>query len=119
MKEMLEVGAICPSQSLWCNVIVLVHKKDSGLWFCIDFHKLNVRTKKNSWLLSQIQGAIESLVGTGYFSSLDLMAGFWQIALDIASKQYTAFTLGNLGLFECKSMLFVLCNSPAMFQRLM
>ena len=37
VKEMLEAGAICPSQSPWCNVVVLVHKKDRGLHFCIDF----------------------------------------------------------------------------------
>ena len=35
------------------------------------------------------------------------------------SKQYTAFTLGSMGLFECDRMRFGLCNAPAMFQRLM
>ena len=37
LKEMLELGAIRPSQSAWCNTVVLVRKKDSGLHFCIDF----------------------------------------------------------------------------------
>ena len=54
LKEMLEVGTIQPSQSPWCNVVVLVHKKDGGLHFCIDFHKLNARTKKDSYPLPQI-----------------------------------------------------------------
>ena len=31
VKEMLEVGAICPSQSQWCNAIILVYKKDGDL----------------------------------------------------------------------------------------
>ena len=44
MKEMLEVGAICPSQSSWCNAVVLVCKKDGSLCFCIDFCELNART---------------------------------------------------------------------------
>ena len=39
--------------------------------------------------------------------------------MDEASKQYTVFTVGNLGFFECECMLFRLCNSPAMFQKLM
>ena len=39
-----------------------------------------------------LQEAIESLVGAGYFSCLDLKAGFWHIAMDEASKQYTALT---------------------------
>ena len=46
VKEMLEVGTICPSQNPWCNAVVLVCKKDGGLCFCIDFHKLNAGTKK-------------------------------------------------------------------------
>ena len=50
MREMLEVSTIYPSQILWCNAIVLMCKKDRGLWFCIDFNKLNVRTKKDSYL---------------------------------------------------------------------
>ena len=37
LKEMLESGAIQPSQSAWCNTVVLVRKKDGGLCFCIDF----------------------------------------------------------------------------------
>ena len=37
MKEMVKVGAIHPSQSPWCNAVVLVHKKEGGLCFCIDF----------------------------------------------------------------------------------
>ena len=33
VKEMLEVGTICPSQSPWCNAVVLVCKKDRGCGF--------------------------------------------------------------------------------------
>ena len=31
LQEMLDGGAIWPSQSTWCNAIVLVRKKDGGL----------------------------------------------------------------------------------------
>ena len=39
--------------------------------------------------------------------------------MDEASKQYTPFTMGNLGFFECEHMLFGLCNALATFHRLM
>ena len=86
---MLESGAIWPSQSVWCNAVVLVRKKDGGLQFCIDFCHLNACMKKDSYPLPRIQEALESLVGVGHFSCLDLKLGFWQIKMEEASKQYT------------------------------
>ena len=38
--------------------------------------------------------------------------------MEEASKQYTTFTISNLGFFECDHMTFGLCNAPATFQRL-
>ena len=77
LREMLESGTIRPSQSTWCNAVVLVRKKDGGLHFCIDFQCLNARTNKDSYPLPQIQEALESLVGASHFSCLDLKSRFW------------------------------------------
>ena len=76
-------------------------------------------SKKDSYPLPRIQEVLESLVGAGHFSHLDLKSGFWQIQMEEASKQYTTFTLGNLGFFECDCMPFGLCNMLATFQWLM
>ena len=46
LKEMLESGTIRPSQSAWCNAVVLVRKKDGSLHFCIDFYHLNTHMKR-------------------------------------------------------------------------
>ena len=116
LKEMLESSAIRPSQSASCNAMVLIRKKDSTLHFCIDFCCLNAHTKKDSYPLPRIQEALESLVDAGHFSRLDLKSGLWQIRMDEASKQYTTFTAGNLGFFECNRMPFGLCNALATFQ---
>ena len=96
---------------------MLVRKKDGSLHFCIDFQHLNARTKKDSYPLPRIQEVLESLVAASHFSCLDLKSRFWQIKMDEASKQYTAFTVGNLGFFECNRMPFGLCNAPATFQQ--
>ena len=92
---MLEAGAIRPSNSPWCNAVVLVHKKDGGLCFCIDFRKLNAKTKTDSYPLLCIQETLNSLVRARVFLTLDLKSGFWQIMMDEDSKQYTAFTVEN------------------------
>ena len=51
LKLMLDTGVIQPSNSPWCNAVVLVRKKDGSLRFCIDFRKLNSLTVKDSHLL--------------------------------------------------------------------
>ena len=44
LQEMLDSGAICLSQSVRCNAVVLVWKKDGGLCFSLDFCHLNTHT---------------------------------------------------------------------------
>ena len=76
LQEMLDGGAIWPSQSPWCNAVVLVGKKDGGLRFCIDFRRLNSRTKKDAYPLPRMQETMESMVGARFFSTMDLKSGF-------------------------------------------
>ena len=37
LKLMLDAGVVQPSNSPWCNAVVLVRKKDESLHFCINF----------------------------------------------------------------------------------
>ena len=119
LKLILEVGAIWLSNSTWCNAVVLMCKKDGSLWFCIDFRKLNSLTPNDSHPLPHIGETLDSLVGSAIYSTFDLLSGFWQVPMAEESKQFTAFTLGSMGLFECDRMPLCLCNAPATFQRLM
>ena len=94
-------------------------KKDRSLRFCIDFRRLNSLTVKDSHPLPRICKTLESLVGVAHYTTIDMNSGFWQVPMDDESKQYTAFTLGSMGLYKCESMPFGLCNAPPTFQRLM
>ena len=89
LQEMLDIGAIRPSDSPWCSAVVLVKKKNAELRFCIAPRKLNVRTVKDAYSLPRIDDTLDRLKGSCVFSSLDLKSG--------CSMQYTAFTLGLLG----------------------
>ena len=119
LKEMLDAGAIRPSKSPFSSNVVLVRKKDGSLRFSIDFRKLNSRTIKDAYTLPRIDDTIDTLIGAKYFSKLDLRSGYWQVEMSEKDKEKTAFTVGNLGFYECNRMAFGLTNAPATFQRLM
>ena len=119
LKMMLDAGVMRLSNSPWCNAVVLVRKKDGSLHFCINFRRLNTLTVRDSRPLPRICMTLESLAGAAHYTTIDMNSGFWQVPMDEESRQYTAFTLGSMGLCECEGMLFELCNSPPTFQRLM
>ena len=119
LKEMLEIGAIQQSPSPWASPDVLVHKKDSKVWFCIDLWKLNAHTINDSYSLPRIEDTLDSLNGAVWFMAMDLKSSYWQVEMDEASKPLIAFTVGPWGFYECDFMPFGLVNAPAIFQRLM
>ena len=115
LHEMLDLGAIRPSNSPWASAIVLVRKKDGRLRFCIDLRNLNNRTVKDTYSLPRIESILDSLGGAQIFSTLDLKAGYWQVEMAEECKAYTAFTCGPLGFYECDTMPFGATNAPATF----
>ena len=119
LQDMLDAGAIHPSQSPWCNAVVLVRKKDSTLCFCVDFGHLNMRMEKDSYPLPRIQEALESMVGVAHFSSMDFKSGCSQLKMAPESQQYMAIMVGTLKFYEFTHMPLRLCNAPATFQHLM
>ena len=61
--DMLAQCVIELGQNPWASPVVLVRKKDGSLRFCVDYRKLNSVT----------------LAGTQWFSTLDLISGYWQV----------------------------------------
>ena len=118
IQEMLDLGAIRPSNSPWASAIVLVRKKDGRLRFCIDLRRLNNRTVKDAYSLSKIESILDSLFGAKIFSTLDLKAGYWQVEMAEECKAYTAFTCAPLGFYKCDTMPFGATNAPAHFRDL-
>ncbi|GFW23684.1 retrovirus-related Pol polyprotein from transposon 297 [Trichonephila clavipes] len=119
IQKMLDEGIVQPSESPWSSPIVLVRKKKDGSWrFCVDYRKLNSVTKKDVYPLPRIDDTLDCLKGAMFFSSMDLRSGYWQIEIDEADREKTAFITPE-GLYEFKVMPFGLCNAPATFERMM
>ena len=118
LQKMLEKDIVQPSTSPWASPIVLVRKKDGSQRFCVDYRKLNGITKKDAYPIPRIDDTLDTLAGSCWFSTLDLVSGYWQVEMSPTDREKTAFCVPD-GLFEFKVMPFGLSNAPATFQRLM
>ena len=119
VDKMLDRGVIEPCEGPWASPIVLVTKKDGTTRFCVDFRRLNDVTRKDAYPLPRIEDNLDTLQGALYYSTLDLISGYWQVEMAPEHRDKTAFSVSGGGLYRFLQMPFGLCNAPATFQRLM
>lgn len=118
LQELLDYGIIRESESPFASPIVVVRKKDGSVRLCIDFRKLNSQTIKDAYALPNLEEVFSLLTGSKWFSVLDLKSGYYQVEMEEADKQKTAFVC-PLGFWEFNRMPQGVTNAPSTFQRLM
>jgi hypothetical protein len=66
-----------------------------------DFRSLNANTYVDKYSMKDVQECISEIGWTGsrIVMTLDLTSGFWQMALDLKLRPYTAFTVPGMGQF--------------------
>lgn len=119
LDEMLKLGVVEPSLSAWNSPVLLVKKKSGEYRFCFDGRRLNSVTKTDAYPLQRVDRILSMLRDAKFISSIDLRKAFWQIPLDSASREKTAFSVAGRGLFHFKVVPFGLKNSAQCQQRLM
>ena len=115
----LKQGIIRPSKSPYASQVVIVHKKSGEIQLCVDFHKLNAISIRDSFPLPRVEEALQAVQAAIWFSSLDLAQGYLQMAKEEADIPKTAFRAGSSGLFKFMQMPVGLTNAGASFCRLM
>ena len=118
VERMLEEGAIREAQSEWAAPVLIFERQDGSPGFCIDYHRLNELTVKDSYPLPRMEDCLDSLGDARNFSTLDCNSGYWQIPVTEEDLHKTAFTC-HVGCYEFCRMPFGLTNAPATLQRVM
>ena len=107
-----------PDRALGLRPVVLVRKKDDSLRFCVDYRKLNNVTRFDAYPLPRVDETLEALGGSKFFTTLDLLSGYWQVGLTPEARLKSAFCVRS-SLYLWNVMPFGLCNAPSTFERLM
>lgn len=99
LQNMLDSGVVRESASPWAAPIVLVQKKVGRWRFCVDCRRLNALTHKDAYPLPRIEKSLTGLKAARWYSTFDLTSGYWQVEVDPADREKTAFTT-PFGLYE-------------------
>nr|GFA44791.1 reverse transcriptase [Tanacetum cinerariifolium] len=116
LQELLDLGFIRPSVSLWGAPILFVKNKDGSMRLCIDYRDLN--RVRNRYLLPRIDDLFDQLQGTKFLSKIDLKSGYHQLRVKVQDIPKTTFHT-RYGHYEFLVMPFGLTNAPAVFVDLM
>lgn len=74
-KKLVEVLKLCvvePSSSTWSSPILFVKQNDVKFRFCMNYHKLNSVTVRDSNPLPQVSEILDKFRNPKYISSLDV-----------------------------------------------
>jgi hypothetical protein len=81
LKELLDLGLICPSVSPWGAPFIFIRKKDGSWRICIDYRQLKKATIKNQYPFPTIDNLFDQLKGTMVFSKINLRSGYHQLQI--------------------------------------
>jgi hypothetical protein len=125
IQRLMESGVIRPANSPWAFPVLIARHKSGKLRMCVNFKKLNLQSKLDSYPLPNINELLNSMGGKAYYSTLDLAQGFHQTPVsDVKDKdghtaQDKATMTTPFGTYSWESVPFGLCNAPPHFSRIM
>ena len=112
--EMMDIIEKCNSP--WSSPIVPVRKPNGSLRMCVDYRKINKITKHQNFPMPNLSDTIYSAHNTQYFTSIDLVKGYYQVPIEADSRQFTSFSTHN-DQYQFKRLSFGLRNSGLQFQK--
>jgi hypothetical protein len=98
-------------EATWLFLIVVVLKKKRKFQICLNFWKLNVATKMDSYPLHFIEEVLNMVAEREVYLFLDGFSNYHRITITSDDRYNTTFII-NWGVFVCIVMPFGLKNDP-------
>ncbi len=118
LDSLQRAGIIRESNSPWAAPIVIVMQKGKAR-FAIDYRELNkiLRNSETHYPITPIDSCLDVLKDAKYFTVMDVLSAYHQMAVDEESIPKTAFVC-KYGRFEYVRAPFGLQNIPGLWSRL-
>jgi len=124
IAKLLQHAIIRPSRSPWSSPALFVAKKNPsgeivGQRMCIDYRAVNstIRDCDSSYPIPLIDECLDSLAGAKYFTTLDVLAAYYTIAVEPDSIPKTAFVC-PIGHYEFLRAPFGIKTLPGLWARI-
>ncbi len=112
LDKLLDTGFIYPIEiTQWISLLVTIPKKNGKLRICVDYHKLNIQTKKNPFPLP----FLDSVARHEIYSFMDGYSSYNQVKMAEEDKDKMTLIL-EWGTYAYNIMSFGLCNAHTTFQ---
>lgn len=116
VAEGLRKGYLEKCMPKFTSPMTFVAKSNGSLRPCMDTRVLNAATVKHPYPTPDISVLLDNLSGSTIFTKFDLTNAFWQLRMDPASADLTAFSCNGVT-YRHNVCAFGLTAAPAYFQR--
>jgi hypothetical protein len=91
LTENLRKEWIVPSGAEYGSPVLFAKKPNNGLRLCMNYRKLNARTRKNTYPLPLIEETLERISRARVYIKLDIRQAFHRIRISEESEDLTIF----------------------------
>ena len=114
IKCMLDHDLVKRVPSEWSSLVTLQPKPDGKVRFCVDFRKVNVLSKVDTYPLPRVDDSVDKIGAANNITKVYLVKGYWQIPLSERAKQMASFVV-NGTIYQSQVISYGVKNAPATF----
>ena len=115
LKKNLKKRFINSSNALFVLLILFAIKLNKELYFCVNYWKLNILTKRNRYSILLIEKTLIRIINCKYLTKLDIIVVFNKLRIYSKNEDFTIFVI-FIKVYKYYMLLFELTNDFASYQ---